>query len=669
MCKTNGIDLTCGCHNTAAMALIHIMDRDNKYISSQSVNICRSEEESKSDTFTLIHNNGGLGTIRTVAGGDGNTTAEAILIFRNEIAAVGAMDEVTLAVNSIQKQNPSLPAPQVYTLQAGECVIPGMIEPHLHLTTTPVMLDWLDYSPFGDYPLSSSIQSSPMEAQSLRPEYNLDELLTAMRKDIKAIPQKDWWLLGNGVDTSLLTDFPKDAGNRTLLNCINNVLLDSISDEKAILLMSASGHTGYVNTPALKAAWDHPANENLRTEYKSLDNYIATTHGVLQEMTTILPVVESMPQGQLNQILSNISGNLIKMLQMAQKRGVTMVYDAGMLAAFEVIIKNALTGANIPYPNWPSPRIGMAKLLSSIDDIPNSGTTFCPPTKPDIEEPYKLGSLNLYYGGLKIISDGSNQGLTGYQSEPYCCPPDANYGQFNFELEKFSDLVFAGCKSGWPMMIHANGNQAIEYTLQSYENAYEYFPEPNLRHRIEHCSLLTDNQIDRIEKINVNPSFLIGHIGYWGWTFVNYIFGESVRKRLDRCNSIASRHIPLTLHSDCGVSPLGPLRMMEQAITRRMEGYPEVHEVTANELSILNAGECITPAQALAAVTYNAAWQCHADHLIGSIEVNKLADLVFLKRDPLSMTETETHMGMRNIPVLDVLIGGVSALTKAEASI
>ncbi|MFT5808222.1 MAG: imidazolonepropionase-like amidohydrolase, partial [Moritella dasanensis] len=43
--------------------------------------------------------------------------------------------------------------------------------------------------------------------------------------------------------------------------------------------------------------------------------------------------------------------------------------------------------------------------------------------------------------------------------------------------------------------------------------------------------------------------------------------------------------------------------------------------------------------QAVSAATYNAAWQCHADAWVGSLEVGKFADFVILKIDPVTMTD------------------------------
>lgn len=201
-------------------------------------------------------------------------------------------------------------------------------------------------------------------------------------------------------------------------------------------------------------------------------------------------------------------------------------------------------------------------------------------------------------------------------------------------------------------MIHANGDQAVTFAVTAYQSALAQYRGTEMRNRIEHCSLLTPAQISDMLQMGVSPSFLIGHTGYWGHAFSEVIFGKKVNM-LDLCGSALAAGMRITLHSDNEVSPLGPLRMMEQSITRIMEEDPK-------KLEVLNKSECLTPEQALVAVTYDAAWQCYADNWVGSLGVDYFADFVILKQDPLSLTTaSEQFMNMRNIQVLETWLGGV----------
>nr|WED68634.1 amidohydrolase family protein [Pectobacterium colocasium] len=149
-------------------------------------------------------------------------------------------------------------------------------------------------------------------------------------------------------------------------------------------------------------------------------------------------------------------------------------------------------------------------------------------------------------------------------------------------------------------------------------------------------------------------------MGYWGWAFQQTILGEERADHLDRCQSALNHGMRITLHSDNGVTPLGPLRMMEQAISRVMEGAPQ--QATA---AVLREQERISRFAALKAATYDAAWQCHADWWVGSLVAGKCADFVILADSPLTYDSADKNnpvKDMRDIPVLETWKGGVKCI-------
>ena len=135
------------------------------------------------------------------------------------------------------------------------------------------------------------------------------------------------------------------------------------------------------------------------------------------------------------------------------------------------------------------------------------------------------------------------------------------------------------------------------------------------------------------------------------------VLGAERAGLLDRTKSALNHNLRITMHSDYGVSPLGSLRLMEQGITRIMEGAP-IEEKGA----VLNSPERLSRLEALRAVTYDAAWQSYADRWVGSLERGKCADFVILEKNPLTF---ENHLGdnlasgMRDIQVLETWKGGV----------
>ena len=85
--------------------------------------------------------------------------------------------------------------------------------------------------------------------------------------------------------------------------------------------------------------------------------------------------------------------------------------------------------------------------------------------------------------------------------------------------------------------------------------------------------------------------------------------------------------IPFSLHTDAPVSPPGPLRLVQIAVTRRCE----------IDNSVIGADEAITVDEAMKAITVHAARQIGLEDAIGTLEPGKDADLTILEADPFKM--------------------------------
>lgn len=563
------------------------------------------------DTHSMMYTGG---TIRPIIDGKVDKV-EAIGFHEGKVYAVGTENHVRAKMNKFK--------PSCIHLSDEQALIPGMIDPHLHIVPKAVFMAWEDFSPFN--------------GQKLRKNYNLDYLKKAIAnaKSKFGNTDTDKWILGTGVDPSLMP-FTIVSDGLNQLTSLGTSAIDAMEDKNPVFIMAASGHTAYVNTPALERIYHSLLNVKLRENFPEFEDYnkFVCDQGGLQEADNMKPAFLAIPLTQLH-ILS-LYKNIDSFVDEALSRGVTMMYDAAAIAPTIGILNVYL----LFHQN--KIRIGYAKVCSSLADVQK-----LPDYTPMSE--FK----NNHAGSVKIVSDGSNQGLTGYQNEPYCCEPGKE-GAFNFPHDEdkitsdseFAMMVKTATDKGWPLMIHANGNKAIEFTLEAYKLALEGKSGLTKRHRIEHCSLVDDKTLDRIKSLGISPSFLIGHVGYWGYAFKNAIL-EDKADLLDICQSALKKDMCITLHSDCFVTPIGPLRLMEQAITRIMEEDPAGN--------VLNAQEKITPEQALKVVTYNAAWQCHVEKWIGSLEEGKMADYVILGEDPITRADP---VGIRDIPILETWVEG-----------
>ncbi|MDX6914511.1 amidohydrolase [Pectobacterium carotovorum] len=539
------------------------------------------------------------------------------------VEAMGIHDGLVVATGSYQDVKVKMPKNTSEHLLSGkQALLPGLIEPHVHIINTAML------SAIGN-------DVSPFEEQILRNDYNRDWVTSNLAKKVAGKSDLDW-LIGFGADPSLFIGGEKEF-NATILD-------EHVTDKRPVFVINASMHLAYINTCAIKLV-----------KTKGVD---APSDGILKEITGIEPVVDvitrSYPQTEL---AAKLVAAVHHLFGVASQRGVTYMLDAGVEPKSE---QSAFDQVNLlnkwaHLPGCPV-RIGGALLVTSDNDF-----------KSNVVDSYTpgYGDEHFHLPYIKIISDGSNQGLTGYQSSPYCCnssyektPSETNIGAFNFDpLTSINTLVGSVVQHKWPLMIHTNGDEAIRLTLASFKEAgvtsatYE-----QRRDRLEHASLLTDEHLSEMVLRGISPSFLIGHVGYWGWAFQQTILGEERADHLDRCQSALNHGMRITLHSDNGVTPLGPLRMMEQAISRVMEGAPQQAAP-----AVLREQERISRFAALKAATYDAAWQCHADRWVGSLVAGKCADFVILADSPLTYDSADKNnpvKGMRDIPVLETWKGG-----------
>ena len=134
-----------------------------------------------------------------------------------------------------------------------------------------------------------------------------------------------------------------------------------------------------------------------------------------------------------------------------------------------------------------------------------------------------------------------------------------------------------------------------------------------------------------MKALGMVPSFLINHVHYWGHVMRDQVFGPEKVQLLDRCGAVEDAGLNWVMHTDAPVSPLGSLHKIRVAVARDLWKEPD---------TILAPDERVSVAAAIGAVTRTAAWACHSESEIGSLEPGKLADLVVLEDDPRAVSPT-----------------------------
>ena len=250
-----------------------------------------------------------------------------------------------------------------------------------------------------------------------------------------------------------------------------------------------------------------------------------------------------------------------------------------------------------------------------------------------------LGDEHFRLGHVKILIDGSTSGPSCSTKEPYSHDPDLKGIQL-YTQEEADDILIKAHNAGFNVTAHAVGDAAVDVILTSIERAMAQNPRP-CRHRIDHCGIVNEELLDRIEKAGIvtipNPGFFNEnaeiYVKYYG-DRVNYMF--PLKSYLDR-------GITAALGSDAPVIEADPMIGIYGALTR------------ADKVSGVVAGECqrIGIMDAIRMYTYNGAYASLEEDIKGSIEPGKLADLVILSENILETPVERIKSVKADMTILD----------------
>ena len=251
--------------------------------------------------------------------------------------------------------------------------------------------------------------------------------------------------------------------------------------------------------------------------------------------------------------------------------------------------------------------------------------------------------------GVKFSLDGSPQGRTAWVTRPYDegppgAPPDYRaYGTLAPELYKAGAARLI--RRGMPILVHANGDAAIDLMLDGVAEAVaDVDPRPDHRAVIIHAQLMRADQLDRAAELRVVPSFFSAHAFFWGdWHLRS--FGAARGSNISPARWAIDRGVRFTMHNDAPIVPPDVMRLVSIAVNR-----------TTRSGRVLGPEQRATVREALHAVTLGAAYQYFEEDAKGSIAAGKQADLVILERNPL----TADARDLAHIRVLETFSRGRS---------
>jgi predicted amidohydrolase YtcJ len=229
--------------------------------------------------------------------------------------------------------------------------------------------------------------------------------------------------------------------------------------------------------------------------------------------------------------------------------------------------------------------------------------------------------LSLY--GMKFWADGSNQAGSAAQTKPYL--GSGEKGCPNHSALEMVGLCRAARDAGWSILVHCQGDAAVDEALDAIEEVYGSRPATGIN-RLEHATMARPDQIERMKQLGVEPSFIPDFVHLYGAEYRERIFGPARAEFMVPAGAAERAGIGFTLHSDAPAAglPINPLRHVQTAVTRRC----------VTDGSVVGADLALTVDEALRAITANAARQIGLGDVLGTLEPGKEADLTILESDP-----------------------------------
>jgi len=525
-------------------------------------------------------------------------TAEAVRVDDGRIICVGTLDECA-----------SWGPAEVDRRFDGLVLLPGMIEAHSH--SLEGALSGLPH--VGYYP-------RPRPDGRVDPGLkSYDEILDRLRAAQRDLGP-DEPLLAVGLDPIF---FPHEAR-------LDRRHLDQVSTTRPIAVLHASLHLMAVNTAMLELCGidaDDPTPGIQR-------DASGQPTGELHESRAMSRVGPAM--GAVVAAISSPTG-LVDFARLCRNAGVTTVAEmAGPLLTNPAALEPALAvtaeasfPARLVYYNWPCA----------------PGTT-CD-WEDAAERAVALSSRStdkLRIGGIKLIADGSIQGGTACLCQPgYYLLED--HAQAQLTAEELSAAVGAFHRRDLQVACHTNGDEATEAFIEAVDAALRTHSWLDHRHAAQHVQLATAAQFRRMARLGMAANIFTNHLWYWGDQHHDQTVGPERANRMWACRSAIDLGISATYHADGGVTPTGQLHTAWCAVNRLTPSG-----------RILGAAEAVTVAEALRAVTVEAAYQLHLDHELGSIEAGKRADFTVLEADPFEVDP----LALREVPVWGTVLGGLA---------
>ncbi|WP_461810391.1 amidohydrolase [Faecalimonas sp.] len=497
---------------------------------------------------------------------EGELYAEAVCVEKGRIISVGKK-EIVFALKQM--------GDEVIDLN-GKTMLPGFIDAHSHFIGTANTMTQCDLSVCKDF------------ADIIQTMKNFKE---------KRMLSDEAWIIGSNYDQNFLKEGRHPDKN----------VLDKISTTNPILLVHASSHMGVTNSKGLEI-------QKIDEKTKDFDGgkygRISGTNepnGYMEE-NVFLEFQSKVPMQSMETLISCIE----EAQKMYASYGVTTIQD-GMVGKPLFQLLQYVSSTSKLYLDV----VGYA-------DIMTLGEIF-------EEQPMYANQYHNHFklGGFKIFLDGSPQGKTAWMTKPYENEDDYKGYPIHSD-EELKKYICLALDKKQQLLAHCNGDAAAEQYVSMFMNVLKERKEKDIfRAVMIHAQLVRKDQLERMAKIGMMPSFFVVHTYYWGDIHLKN-FGLERGSQISPVKDAVDLQMKYTFHQDTPVVPPDMMLTISSAVNR-------VSKTGQN----VGKNQCVSILDALKAVTSYAAYQYFEENEKGTIAKWKYADFVVLDKNPLETRKEE----------------------------
>jgi hypothetical protein len=433
------------------------------------------------------------------------------------------------------------------------------------------------------------------------------------------------WILGRGWHQEKWDRVPDDA----VEGVPTHHGLSEVSPENPVVLTHASGHAAMVNARALELAgidrtYRPPEGGEVVRDARG------EATGLLRENAQD-PIGEARARAEGRRTLEEREAHFRRVVELAAQealsKGVTSFHDAG--AGFGTIdgFRELAEAEELPIRLYVMVRTSNAELEEHLADYRMIG----------------VGNHHLTVRSIKKQIDGALGAHGAWMLEPYADMPRTTGLVLEpvEEIERTAELAMA---HGFQLNTHAIGDRAVREVLDIYERAYEANPDvEDPRWRVEHAQHVDPADLPRFAELGVIAAMQGIHATSDRPWVPTRLGAERTNTGAYRWQDLWQSGAVVTNGTDAPVEDVDPIASFWATVARELP-----------DGTVFDPDQRLTREQALQTYTMNNAYAAFEEDIKGSITTGKLADLVVLSRDIMTVPVDE----IRDAEVDYTIVGG-----------